>query len=77
MVSGLCKGAFSRPTANNSFAAPVTIVDLATGTRSRAFNFRMDGSVEKVTIGRLAVSNCIHQVTWTVPLEPKEGADED
>ncbi len=77
LVGGLRENEFSIPTPNNSFAAPVTIVDSATGLRSRAFNFRMDGSVEKVTIGGLAVSRCIHQATWTVPLEPEDGDDED
>jgi hypothetical protein len=77
LVGRLRESEFSSPTPNNSFAAPVKIVDSVTGIPSGAFNFRMDGSVEKVTIGGLAVSRCIHQATWTVPVDLKVGADDD
>lgn len=77
LVGRLRDDEFSQPTANNSFAASVKVIDAQTRVVRSAFSFRMDGSVEKVTISSLAVTCCVHHVTWIVPLSPSEEPEED
>jgi hypothetical protein len=64
LIGTLKESDFSTPTTNNSYSAIVRINGVA------LFSFRLDGSVEKVTISGLRTSACIRHASWEVPTVP-------
>jgi hypothetical protein len=71
-IAGLAEKDFTLPTMNNSFSA--NVIEAGKG---RVFTLRMDGSVEKITIGGLGVEYCEKHASWLIPVDPEVDDDSE